>query len=48
MVAPRSWRTRTDPFDARWPEVEAMLREAPDLEAKTLLGCGANLPVAGA
>jgi hypothetical protein len=37
LARPRSWRTRTDPFDTRWPEVEAKLREAPDLEAKTLL-----------
>lgn len=36
MVAPRSWRTRADPFEADWPEVEALLRETPALEAKTL------------
>jgi hypothetical protein len=37
LARARTWRTRTDPFDTRWPEVEAKLREAPDLEAKTLL-----------
>ena len=34
--APRDWRTRVDPFEAHWPEVEARLRETPALEAKTL------------
>ena len=32
----RSWRTREDPFEADWPEMERMLAEAPGLEAKTL------------
>jgi hypothetical protein len=32
----RDWRTRTDPFEGRWAEAEAMLREAPELEAKAL------------
>lgn len=32
----RDWRTRADPFDAHWPEAEAMLREAPELESKAL------------
>jgi hypothetical protein len=36
MQAPRDWRTRPDPFDEHWPEVEAALKEAPALEAKTL------------
>ena len=30
------WRTRADPFAAHWPEVEALLRSSPALEAKTL------------
>jgi len=33
---PRDWRTRTDPFDEHWPEIEALLRETPGLEAKTV------------
>jgi hypothetical protein len=36
LKQPRDWRTRTDPFEAHWPEVEAKLRETPELEAKTL------------
>jgi transposase InsO family protein len=35
--APRTWRTRSDPFEADWPDIEAMLVEAPGLEAKALL-----------
>ena len=34
----RSWRTRSDPFDADWPQMEEMLTKAPGLEAKTLFG----------
>ncbi|MDP3981717.1 MAG: hypothetical protein Q8Q33_09920 [Chlamydiota bacterium] len=33
---PRTWRTRVDPFDANWPEIEAHLKEAPELQAKSL------------
>jgi Mu transposase, C-terminal domain len=36
MAQPRDWRTRPDPFEAHWPEIEARLRETPALEAKTL------------
>jgi len=32
----RGYRTRADPFGADWSEVEKKLREAPELEAKTL------------
>jgi transposase len=32
----RTYRTRTDPFEAVWPEVEKMLEAAPGLEAKTI------------
>ena len=32
-----TWRTRADPLAAVWPQVEAMLLQAPELEAKTLL-----------
>lgn len=35
-VVERDWRTRQDPFEAHWAEAEAMLREAPELEAKAL------------
>jgi hypothetical protein len=35
-VLGRDWRTRQDPFDAHWGEAQAMLREAPELEAKAL------------
>jgi hypothetical protein len=37
-VVERNWRTRPDPFRAHWAEAEAMLREAPELEAKALFG----------
>ncbi|MBN1916318.1 MAG: IS21 family transposase [Verrucomicrobia bacterium] len=36
MVAPRDWRTRPDPFEEHWPDIEARLRATPELEAKTL------------
>jgi hypothetical protein len=36
MTAVRDWRTREDPFAEHWPEVEALVRETPALEAKTL------------
>jgi hypothetical protein len=31
-----TWRTRADPLEEIWPQAEAMLAEAPDLEAKSL------------
>jgi hypothetical protein len=36
MASTREWRTREDPFAEDWAEVEALLAEAPALEAKTL------------
>jgi len=36
MAAPRDWRTRLDPFEEDWPEIEARLRATPELEAKTV------------
>ena len=36
MVKPRHWRTREDPFEEHWSEIEKRLRETPELEAKTL------------
>jgi transposase len=32
----RTYRTRVDPFEGVWPEVEKMLEAAPGLEAKTI------------
>jgi len=32
----RTWRTRPDPFERHWPEVEALLKDAPELEGKAL------------
>ena len=37
LVVPRNWRTHEDAFLEHWPELEAMLSDAPALEAKTLL-----------
>ena len=36
MQEPRTWRTRENPFEDVWAEVEAMLREEPRLQAKTI------------
>jgi hypothetical protein len=36
LQAKHMWRTRPDPLDRIWDEVAAMLRDAPELEAKTL------------
>ena len=36
MKQPRDWRTRSNPFEAVWPEVEAMLRDEPKFRAKTI------------
>lgn len=33
---PRTWRTRPDPFEEDWLEIERRLRDAPELEAKAL------------
>ena len=33
---PHTWRTREDPLEAIWPQALAMLRQAPELEAKAL------------
>jgi hypothetical protein len=32
----RTWRTRSDSFEKDWPGIEALLRDAPELEAKTI------------
>lgn len=36
LKKPRGWRTRQDPFAEVWPEMAAMLSDAPELEAKSL------------
>src|SRR5262249_52464768 len=36
MAIVHDWRTRPDPFEDHWPEIEARLRDTPELEAKTL------------
>lgn len=36
MKPERSYRTRSDPFESDWDEMEPMLKIAPELEAKTL------------
>lgn len=36
MPVVRDWRTRPDPFEEHWAEIEARLRDTPELEAKTL------------
>jgi hypothetical protein len=38
LKRPRTYRTRCDPFVAHWSQVETMLADAPELEAKTLFG----------
>lgn len=35
-VVERNWQTRQDPFKEHWPEAEAMLKAAPELEGKAL------------
>jgi hypothetical protein len=37
MKTARTWRTREDPFEEHWPEVERLLQGAPELQAKTVL-----------
>ncbi len=36
LAAPRTWRTRDDPFAEDWPEIAARLTDAPELEAVAL------------
>ena len=37
LQAERDWRTRSDPFEKDWPVIAGMLKDAPELEAKTLM-----------
>ena len=36
LTAPRTWRTREDPFVEDWEEIALRLKEVPELEAKAL------------
>jgi transposase len=36
VKAPHTWRTRADPFEGVWPEIEALLRQDGGLQAKTI------------
>jgi hypothetical protein len=36
VSGPRTWRTRLDPFENVWPQVEQWLNEQPDANAKEL------------
>jgi len=36
LERPRQYRTRPDPFETDWAELEKMLEDAPELEARTL------------
>ncbi len=36
MTMTRQWRTREDPFAEHWSEIEELLRQTPELEAKTV------------
>jgi hypothetical protein len=36
---PRTWRTRSDPFQAVWPQIKQWLNEQPDISAKDLFLC---------
>jgi hypothetical protein len=36
LKLPRSWRTRSNPFDKHWLEISDRLKDAPELEAKTI------------
>jgi hypothetical protein len=38
LKAPRTWRTRPDPFAEVWPEIESLLRQDGVLQAKTVWG----------
>jgi hypothetical protein len=47
LQAQHTWRTRPDPLDKIWEEVAAMLRDAPELEAKTLFEHFLDRPESG-
>lgn len=37
IAAKRTYRTRRDPFESDWPQIDAMLNAAPELQAQTVL-----------
>lgn len=37
MQQPHTWKTRSDPFNEHWDELAGMLKNAPGLEARTLM-----------
>jgi hypothetical protein len=47
LQAPHTWRTRPDPLDKIWDEATAMLRDAPELESKTLFEYFLDRPDSG-
>jgi len=47
LQAQHAWRTRPDPLERIWPEVAAMLQDAPELEAKTLFEHFLDRPESG-
>jgi hypothetical protein len=47
LQAQHTWRTRPDPLDKVWEEVAGMLRDAPELEAKTLFEYFLERPESG-
>ena len=36
MKVPRDWRTRKDPFEDVWSEVEILIKDSPELQALTI------------
>jgi len=36
LKVPHTWRTRPDPFEGVWPEIEALLRQDGGLQVKTI------------
>ncbi len=34
--APHTWRTRPDPYEQVWPQIETWLKQDPSLQAKTI------------
>ena len=36
LKKPRKWKTRVDPFEKDWPQIEEFLQNAPEIEAKTV------------
>ena len=47
LQSPHTWRTRPDPLERIWPEAQAMLQAAPELEAKSLFDHFLDRPDSG-